>query len=97
LQLELQESNAQNSENALSDVEIIEVRDMAERKPKEPLMPSKESAKLDLGEELNWKHDKPATKPPKMSVADVVKKSLSQINSAQDLFKTKQTKTESSK
>ena len=93
MQLELQESNAQNSENALSDVEIIEVRDMAERKPKEPLMPSKESAKLDLGEELNWKHDK----PPKMSVADVVKKSLSQINSAQDFFKTKQTKTESSK
>jgi hypothetical protein len=41
----------------MSDVEIIEVNNMPQRKPKEPLMPSKESSQLDLGEELVWKHE----------------------------------------
>jgi len=58
----------------MSDVEIIEVNNMPNRKAKEPIMPSKESSELDLGEELVWKHEmKQDIKPnAALSVKEVV-------------------------
>jgi len=67
------------SEAALNDINPTKITTKAQKKSRDPIMPSPESSALDLGDDYAFKSIKPKAMPKKSQqelIADVVQKSL---------------------